>query len=113
MPFHPGFAACTSRAEECSGGRVGGVGGVQEGVGYDVLPCQSSISLISERSLCAPASMVDAPDHLSSGRSGVLTLPLGPPTVCVHRHRHPPPLLLHVHLRLDVRGGPAHLPHAD
>lgn len=35
------------------------------------------------------------------------------PPVCVHGDRHPPPLLLHVHLRLDVRGGAAHLPHAD
>lgn len=33
--------------------------------------------------------------------------------VCVHRDRHPPPLLLHVHLCLDVRGGAAYLPHAD
>lgn len=35
------------------------------------------------------------------------------PPVLVHRGRHPAALFLHVHICLDVRGGPSHLPHAD
>lgn len=109
LPFQPVFAACTSRVVECSRGWRG-----KGRRRVDVLPCQSSVSLISGRILHAPTSVVDAPKHLYSWKSrGLTTLPLCPPTVCVHRHCHPPPLLLHVHLRLDVRGGPTHLSHAD
>lgn len=40
-------------------------------------------------------------------------LPLSLPPVLLHCGRHPAALFLHVHVCLDVRRGPSHLPHAD
>lgn len=43
----------------------------------------------------------------------VLTVSVSLAAVCVHSDRYPAPVLLHVHLRLDVPGGAAHVPHDD